>query len=104
MLSRACPWLARVQIAPSRVASRTGCCGAMWTSQQLADLTTALNVGGIKTEAAELLRRLLSGVRRTAEGTGFALEFMGELAGIMASGESRNDKTRAHGAGSGQLS
>ena len=50
-----------------------------------------------------LLRGLLSGIRLIPEGTGLAIELTGELAGIMALGEARNDKTPARGGGSGRL-
>ncbi len=58
--------------------------------KKVAELTTALNVEGAKTEAAELLRGLLSGIRLIPEGTGLAIELTGELAGIMALGETLN--------------
>ena len=70
---------------------------------KVAELTTALNVVGTKLEAAELLRGLLSGIRLIPEGRGIAIELTGKLANIMALSESRNDKTRAQGAGSGLL-
>ncbi len=71
--------------------------------RKVAELTMALNVEGTMTEAAELLRGLLSGIRLIPEGTGLAIELTGELAGIMALGETLNDRTPAGGGGSGRI-
>ncbi len=71
--------------------------------QKVSDLTAALNDEGTMTEAAELLRGMLSAIRLIPEDGKLAIELVGELAAIMAMGEARQGKTRLVGAGSGHL-
>lgn len=56
----------------------------------MANLKTALDAPDTKTEAAEIIRGLLSEVRLDPEGNGLSIELIGELAGLLNLGGPRN--------------
>ena len=61
---------------------------------QVSDLTVALNSPSSRAEATSILRGLLSEVRLVPEGDGFAIELVGELAGLLALGLPQNEQRR----------
>ncbi|OIQ68718.1 hypothetical protein GALL_496870 [mine drainage metagenome] len=70
---------------------------------KVADLTAALNEPGVRMEATELLRGLLTEIRLIPEDDGLAIELVGALASIMALGDVGQQKARAFGTGGSQI-
>jgi len=68
--------------------------------RKVADLTVSLNVDATRAEAVNLIRNLLTSIRLTPEGDGLSIELVGDLAGILALGDTDNRKPRrgSHGA------
>lgn len=65
--------------------------------KKVADLTASLNVEGSRTEAAEIIRSLLSEIRLVPEGGKLSIELVGALAGIMALSQTSNARSDAAG-------
>ena len=66
---------------------------------KVADLTTALNDEACRSEAAQMLRVFLPGVRLIPETDGHSIELVGELAAIMALGDAKTTNARSTTAG-----
>ncbi len=70
--------------------------------RKVADLTTALNDEGLRTEAAALLRGLVAGIRLVPQNGELVIESKGELAAILALGAEAK-RPRAAGGGLGRF-
>ena len=67
---------------------------------KVAKLAEALNVTDTKTEAAEILRSLLSEVRLTPDRDRLAIDLVGELAGLLTLGANKNARSVVAAGGS----
>ncbi|MGB3409309.1 MAG: recombinase zinc beta ribbon domain-containing protein [Jannaschia sp.] len=67
---------------------------------KVAKLAEALNAPNTKSEAAEILRSLLSDIRLTPDGGKMCIELVGELAGLLTLGKNKNARSTAAAGGS----
>ncbi len=66
--------------------------------KQVANLTEALNDPCTKTEATSIIRSLISEIRLIPEDGKYAIELVGELAGLLALGAPQNEQSRPEAA------
>ena len=67
---------------------------------QVANLAEALNAPETKTEAAEIMRSLVSEIRLSPDGGTMCIDLIGELAGLLSLGETKNTRSVSAAGGS----